>query len=185
MTPRLGVCASAVTSVLFAAACMSDGTGSKTDLGTGGDNNGNNGSSTAALVVTNLTSDQAGAAANVGPAMGNSWGIVAFQGNFWIANEATGKVTIVDGSGKLATGKVASGSIDLGEGITGVAVNDMAFDKNLFQMHKGDSRCEPAQLIFASTKGMLIGVNTDLSTTEGFTLVDRSKALTAWRKERE
>jgi uncharacterized protein (TIGR03118 family) len=43
-------------------------------------------------------------------------------------------------------------------------------------MHKADGRCEPAQLIFASATGTLIGVNTDLSTTEGFTLVDRSQA---------
>ena len=174
MTFRLGVCASATASVLFAVGCMSDGTGSKTDLGTGG---GNKGESTSGLLaVTNLASDQAGAAANLGPSMGNSWGIVAFQGNFFIANEATGAVTIVDGSGKLANGKVPSGSINLGEGITGVVVNDMASDKNLFQMHKAnDTRCEPAQLIFASAKGMLIGVNLDLSTSEGVVLVDRSK----------
>jgi uncharacterized protein (TIGR03118 family) len=153
---------------------MSDSTGSKTDLGTGG-NNGNKGSGTGELAVINLASDQAGEAANLGPSMGNSWGIVGFQGDFWIANEATGAVTIVDGSGKLANGKISSGSIELGEGITGVTVNDMASDKNLFQMHK-DTKCEPAQLIFASAKGLLIGVNPDLSTTEGFTLVDRSQA---------
>jgi len=153
---------------------MTDATGSRTDLAGGGSNSGT-GSTTAALSVTGLASDQASLAGTVGNGMGNAWGIVSFEGMFWIANEATGKVSIVDGMGKPSTGKIASGALDLGEGITGIAVNDMASDSSMFQMHDGNSACMPAKLIFASTHGQLIGVNPDLSTTKGFVLVDRSK----------
>src|SRR5262249_40292694 len=79
-----------------------------------------------------------------------------------------------------ASGKVASDMLDLGEGITGVAVNDMAKD-NMFQIHTDTGVCPPAMLIFASEDGTLIGVNTDLSTTKGFVLVDRSGSAASYK----
>jgi uncharacterized protein (TIGR03118 family) len=78
-------------------------------------------------------------------------------------------------------GKLASNTLDLGEGITGIAVNDLGTrDDKRFQIHMDNGVCQPAQLIFASSKGMLIGVNPDLSTTRGFTLVDRSGSQAAY-----
>ena len=180
--PGARASALAIASLVLGAGCMSgEATGSKTDLGTGdgaaaaGDDTGSPPAASSALVVTNLASDQAGEAANLGAGLVNAWGIVAFDGMFWIANEASGKVSILDGEGKPATGELASDAIDLGEGITGVAVNDMAVkDDKRFQIHRDDGVCQPARLIFASTKGTLIGVNPDLSTKGGFVLVDRS-----------
>jgi len=166
----------AIASLLLAAGCMSgEGTGNRTDLAGTGDNSGSDNGSNAssALTVTTLASDQGSAGASLSSALINPWGVVSFQGMFWVANEATGKVSIFDGAGKAATGKVASDMLDLGEGITGVAVNIAAKD-NMFQIHTDTAVCPPAMLIFASNKGKLIGVNTDLSTTRGFDLVDRS-----------
>jgi uncharacterized protein (TIGR03118 family) len=183
MTFRPGARASSLAFALLVlgAGCMSgDATGSKADLGTGngvvaGDDDGSPPAAPSALVVTNLASDQAGEAANLGAGLVNAWGIVAFDGMFWIANAGSGKVSIVDGEGRPATGELASDAIDLGKGITGVAVNNMAAkDDKRFQIHRDDGVCQPAQLIFASTRGALIGVNPDLSTKSGFVLVDRS-----------
>jgi uncharacterized protein (TIGR03118 family) len=55
-------------------------------------------------VVTNLTSDIAGAAKNTDPVLQNSWG-VAFTpaaSPFWIADNATGCSTLYDGLGAIA-----------------------------------------------------------------------------------
>jgi uncharacterized protein (TIGR03118 family) len=95
---------------------------------------------------------------------------------FWVADNATGKVSIFDGAGKASTGKPASDAIDLGEGITGVALND----STAMQIN-GENTCGPASLIFASENGTLIGVNTDLSTTGGFKLVDRSDVAASYK----
>ena len=165
--------------LLLAAGCTSgasdhgkvDLAGNGVDDGAGnGDTSGSNGSSTTQLVsVTNLTSDQSGNATNISGSLINAWGLAAYQGMFWIANEGTGKVSIFDAAGKPSTGKPASDSLDLGEGITGVTLND----STAMQITSGDA-CGPASLIFASVHGQLIGVNTDFSTTRGFVLVDRS-----------
>jgi hypothetical protein len=68
---------------------------------------------------------------------------------------------------------VASGSINLGEGITGIAVNDYT----AMQMDGTGANaqvCGPASLIVASEHGQLIGVNPSLNPTGGQVLVDRS-----------
>ena len=172
--------ASAIGALLLAAGCMSgEGTGSKVDLGTGtnGATDGSGTGSNAALQVSQKTllSDQAGVGNSVSSALINPWGIVAYQGMFWIANEGTGKVSIVDGAGVAATGKVASDQLDLGEGITGIAIND-----STAMQVSGPDMCGPASLIFASVHGQLIGVNTDISTTGGFVLVDNSKSAASY-----
>lgn len=179
MTRQVGARASAfaIASMLLVAGCTSDeATRNKVDLGTGeGDTSEpGNGGSSSAFLVTNLASDQAGLASNLGTGLVNAWGIVPFEGMFWIANAGSGKVSIVDGEGKPAAGELVSDAIDLGMGITGVAVNDMADDQKSFQIHKDDGACAMARLIFASTTGKLFGVNPDFSAKEGFVLVDRS-----------
>jgi uncharacterized protein (TIGR03118 family) len=173
---------SAIAALLLAAGCMSgEGTGSKFDLGTGNgsDNTGGaTGTATSKLVsVTNLAADQPGLAPSVVSPLVNAWGIVAYRGMFWIADNGTGKVSIVDGAGAPAKGTPASDAIDLGEGITGVATND----STAMQLHQDNqTTCGPANLIFASEHGQLIGVNTDISMTGGSVLVDRSDVMAAY-----
>lgn len=185
----------AIGALLLAAGCMAgESTGGSPELGGSGANGGGIGAGASQLVsVTNLTSDQSSLAGNVNASLVNAWGIVGFQGWFWIADEATGKLSILDGTGKPAVAQqpgngngmgqgmlnVSSDSIDLGEGITGIAVNtstEMQMDG------KGDKAqvCGPANLIVASEKGQLIGVNTDLNQTGGQVLVDRSSVGAAY-----
>jgi uncharacterized protein (TIGR03118 family) len=175
---------SAIAALLLAAGCMSgESTGSKVDLGTGnGSDKGGTGSSASALVtVTTLTADQPGLAPSTLSPLVNAWGVVTFRGAFWIADNASGKVSILDGNGQPAKGKPASDAIDLGEGITGVAINS----SNAMQIEHDNKgvplpNCGPANLIFASEHGQLIGVNPDLSMTGGFVLVDRSDVMAAY-----
>jgi len=183
MALHSGARASALASLLLVGACMSgESTGSKTDPGTGADNGGSdngNGSGTGitnSFSVTTLAADQPGmGATNIGPNLINAWGLVAFQGMFWIANEGTGKVSILDGAGKPST-KPASDSLDLGEGITGIAVND----STAMQINGKGTTCGPANLIFASVHGQLIGVNTDIDPTGGQVLVDRADVMASY-----
>jgi uncharacterized protein (TIGR03118 family) len=170
----------AIASVLFAAGCMAgEGSGSQVEIGNGSTSDSAGGAGGAAavtnpLAVTNLTSDQAKIATNSAASMVNAWGIVPFQGMFWIADNGTGKISIVDGKGVASTGKLTSDTIDLGEGITGVAVTGLAPDDTTSLQIHGASTCAPAQLIVASEDGKLFGINVDLSTTSGFMLMDRS-----------
>lgn len=171
---------SAIGALLLAAGCMSgEGTGSKVDLGTGnnGATDGSGTGSNAALQVSvkTLLSDQAGVGNSVSSTLINPWGIVAYQGMFWIANEGTGKVSIVDGAGVAASGKLVSDQLDLGEGITGIAIND-----STAMQVSGPNQCGPANLIFGSVHGQLIGVNVELNATGGFVLVDNSKTAASY-----
>jgi hypothetical protein len=185
-----------IGALLLAAGCMSgEGTGASPEL-VGGGSSGDSGTGSSQLVsVTGLTSDQSNLAGNVDPSLVNAWGIVSFEGWFWITDNATGTLSILDGAGHPAgvpqggtgtggtgTGQsgqgtgvlnVASDSINLGEGITGIAVND----STAMQMDGTGANaqvCGPANLIVASEKGQLIGVNTSLNMTGGQVLVDRS-----------
>jgi uncharacterized protein (TIGR03118 family) len=171
---------SALAALLLAGCTSGSGTGSKVELGTG-QGSGGDGSSTSKLVtVTNLTADRSGAAASVLSPLVNAWGMVAFRGSFWVADNGTGKVSILDGNGEPSKGKPASDAIDLGEGITGVAVNPSTSMQIDHDANGNTIPCGPASLIFASEHGQLIGVNTDLSMTGGFVLVDRSDVMAAY-----
>jgi hypothetical protein len=180
----------AIGALLLAAGCMAGESTGSPELATGSGSGSGGGSGTGAtklVSVTNLTSDQSGNAASVDSSLVNAWGIVAYQGWFWVTDNATGKLSILDGAGHPAgaqqggTGQgtgilnVASDSIDLGEGITGIAVND----STAMQMDGTGANaqvCGPANLIIASEHGQLIGVNTSLNPTGGQVLVDRSSA---------
>jgi hypothetical protein len=178
MAFHISVRSSAIAALLLAAGCMSgSSTGSKSDFAGNGTDNGSGGGgtgSTQLVTVTNLAGDQqTSSATNISSSLVNAWGIVGYKGMFWIADNATGKVSILDAAGKPATAQsaagIASDALDLGEGITGVAVNT----SNAMQMSNQNS-CGPANLIFASTHGTLIGVNTEIKATGGTVLVDRS-----------
>jgi len=184
---RARVGAIAVASALFATGCMAgENHGDQAALGSDGADDGMNGAATGApvahpVVITNLSSDQTNVAPNVAPSMVNAWGIVAYNGMFWIADAGTGKISIVDGKGVPATGKPASGALDLGEGITGIAATGVAAgDMTMFQIHQ-DNACAAAQLIVASEDGKLFGINPDLTATGGLVVVDRSKVAASYK----
>jgi hypothetical protein len=212
----------AIGALLLAAGCMAgESTGSPELAGASGSGGGSGTGASKLVSVTSLTSDQSGNAASVDSSLVNAWGIVGYQGWFWITDNATGKLSILDGAGHPAgaqqggtgtgggqgsgsdqsgqgsgsgqtgagqgsgsgqgTGilNVASDSVDLGEGITGIAIND----STAMQMDGTGANaqvCGPANLIIASEKGQLIGVNTSLDTTGGQVLVDRSSVAASY-----
>ncbi len=157
---------------LFAVSCMDASAGTEVAADVGAVKAGGS------LVVTKLTSNQKDVAPNLAKSLVNGWGIVQFDGKFWIAANGSGDVVILDGKGVPSTGTPASGAISLGAGITGVAVTGAKANDTAFLIHpaKGYDGSKPAQLIFASENGKLIAVNTELSTKTGFVVVDRSKA---------
>jgi uncharacterized protein (TIGR03118 family) len=116
----------------------------------------------------NLVADTAELANRVDPILVNAWGIATGEGGFWIAAEDTGKVAIYDGAGRPSSGEYVSGALDLGEGITGVVANTT--EKFLVS---SATECKPAQFIFATIPGQIIGVNADLKSDGGFVMVDR------------
>jgi len=159
-----------IAAALFAVGCVTESTGSQAKLAADGAANAGG-----SLTVTKLTSNKKDEAPNRARSLINGWGIVEFDGKFWIAAAGSGDVVILDGKGVPSKGKPKSGAINLGEGITGVAVTGAKADDTAFQIHTAKD-CKPAQLIFASETGKLFGVSTELSTTRGFEVVDRSSA---------
>src|SRR4051812_5214802 len=95
-----------IGALLLAAGCMSgQSSGASPEL-VGGDGSGS-GSGTSVAVsdqvsVTTLASDQSNLAGNLDTSLVNAWGVVAFQGWFWVADNATGKLSVFDGAGHPA-----------------------------------------------------------------------------------
>ncbi|HEX7843375.1 MAG TPA: TIGR03118 family protein [Kofleriaceae bacterium] len=128
------------------------------------------------FAVVNLIADTPGLAPNFEATLQNAWGVVPFQRMFWIADNATGVLSIVDGQGTPSTGSLTSGALAVEEGITGVAATGVSpHEANLFPIHVAGV-CKPALLLVASETGRVFGVNPELSTTKGFEVIDRSKA---------
>src|SRR3954469_25166528 len=102
----------AIGALLLAAGCMSgESTGGSPELAGGGGSGGGSGPGAAPLVsVTNLSSDQAGSAAGVDSSLVNAWGIVGYQGWFWVTDNATGKLSIFDGAGHMAGAQQGGGN---------------------------------------------------------------------------
>lgn len=126
--------------------------------------------------VRRLAANRPGLGApNIIPSLANAWGMVPFNETFWIAGNRTGDVPIVDGRGVASTGPVASGAIHLEPGITGVAATGAADTDTMFQIHR-QTDCRAAQLLFSSEEGRIFATNTNLSTTKGFVVIDRSTA---------
>lgn len=166
--------------VLLAVACVGGcddddddifqpGTGDGDGTGGGG---GGSGTTLSGFARTDLVSDQASDAKRVDPDLVNAWGIAPVQGWLWIADEATGKVSIYDGDGNPKLDAPASGSIDLGPGITGL----VADPTNQF-MIGGGPNCPPAEVIFASQNGQLIAFNNVENPIGGTVVVDRPGAV--------
>lgn len=110
----------------------------------------------------NLISDQKGVARHVDPNLVNPWGVALDEdGNFWIANNGTGKIGIVDRNGNPGTGEYKDNQFDLGDaGIDGIVRNEstaLAFD-----------------FMVASEGGQLFGINGDVNPKTGIKFADRS-----------
>jgi uncharacterized protein (TIGR03118 family) len=128
----------------------------------------------AGCVRVDLVADQAERAQLVDPDLVNGWGIAHGDAGFWIPAEATGKVAIYDGTGLASSDLgVKSGSLDLGEGITGVA-RDLTGTLQLGgECAAGCGEQATARFVFASVTGQLIAVTTGL-VAKIATIVDRS-----------
>jgi uncharacterized protein (TIGR03118 family) len=147
------------------------GTGSGTDGGIGSGSDGSCGN--ACVTRTDLVSNVPGLAKFVDPNMINAWGVVASNGNFWISDNTTGKVSVVDATGAPTA---LNDVFDLGKGITAVALNTTtAF------VVSGATVCAPAKFIFASEGGTLIAVNPDVDRSKGFVVVDGSSVAAAYK----
>ena len=107
----------------------------------------------------------------------NPWGLVGSESVFWIADNATGKVSTFDGDGRQSA-EYPRGRFAPGEGITGVArmededegEQEGASDEFLVPC---GSEPLPAEFVFASEDGFLIAIN-DETPAEGVRVVDRS-----------
>lgn len=128
------------------------------------------------FTVVNLMADTPGVATHVEPTMQNAWGVVPFERMFWVAGNRTGALSILDGQGAPSTGSLTSGALTLEEGITGIATTGVSpHETNLFPIHAAGV-CKPARLLVASETGRVFGVNPEISTTQGFVVIDRSSA---------
>lgn len=118
--------------------------------------------------VTTLVTNQ------TDPDLINPWGLVAKSGLFWISDNGTGKVSVYDGAGRTSPDH-PTGQFSLGEGITGVTRIDVAATSGLFLLpcNGSTTQFQPADLVFASEDGFLIGIN-NMSPASGVRVVDRS-----------
>ena len=117
-----------------------------------------------------LVADQRGKAPIVDPALVNAWGVaVDDEGLFWIADNGTGKITIVDRDGKPSTGEYRSDQFDLGGGIDGIVG---AKDAKLKVRAHGE--CGGADFLVASEGGTIQAINGDLEPHTGIPFADRS-----------
>ena len=129
---------------------------------------GNAGSEQAAPVTsgpgfaeTMLVSDGAGAAFR-DPDLVNAWGVARdADGLFWIADNGTGTITIVDDTGAPSKGEYRSDQFDVGDGITGIVAANAALD---------------ADFMVASETGELFRINGDENPKSGIRFVKQPNA---------
>ncbi len=149
-----------VASGILGAGCLSEPQGTDT-----ADINSSHGAK-----QVNLISDQKGVARNTDPNLVNSWGIALdAEGLFWIADNGTGKITIVDRNGMPSQGEYKSDQFDLGEGIDGIVRND----SRTLELHQGND-CAIADFMVASEGGQIFGINGDLNPKTGILFADES-----------
>lgn len=185
-------------SALFVVGCAAENSGSDnvyggsgSDQGSGagsgsGSGSGSGGTLAVGFTQVNLVADVAGLAPNVDPDMINAWGLAIDDQNhaFWIADNGSGKVSIVDDTGAPVAlqGQTRNQDgtlvkIDLGEGITGAAKNPSA---TTFLMH-ANSGCAAARMLFSNEKGQIIAVNESIDAARGMVVVDRSAANASYK----
>jgi uncharacterized protein (TIGR03118 family) len=120
-----------------------------------------------------LTSDQPNVAPNLDPDMVNAWGM-ALGGFFWIANNGTGVVSIVDAKGGPAFPNGPKVVIE--KGITGAVLNPSS---TAFMMMPTPG-CLAAQFLYASETGKIWAFNAKANPTVQV-VVDRSSAGSVYK----
>jgi uncharacterized protein (TIGR03118 family) len=176
MLIRLGAAAAAIASALLAFGCedtddnQQPGTGSGSGSGEGSGSGSGTPTptpTTPMFRVTTLVTDA------TQPQLINPWGIAPAEGFFWIADEGTGNVSVLDANGRQSD-EYPIGRFCLGDGITGVVhiETDETSGADEFMIKTG-STLAPAEFIFANSNGTLIAINDD-SPSAGVTVVDSS-----------
>ncbi len=128
------------------------------------------GTTTPGFISANLISDQVGMAANTDPSLVNSWGLTMDAQSFWIANNGSGKVLVVQANGQPSKFSPPSAALNVVMGITGIVANTTS----AFQIGTG-SNLAPAQMLVASETGQIFAINPSVATTPQL-VVDRSSA---------
>ena len=147
-------------STIFAAGCSDNDdipgvNGNQTNPGTG-------------FVATALTSNQPGVAPHTDPFMVNAWGLAMDSSSFWVANNGTGRISVVAPDGAPSRIQPAGSVLDVGAPITGIVSNSTG----AFKIGPSNSR-GPATMLVASESGQIFGINPVISPTPQL-VVDRS-----------
>lgn len=145
--------AGGVVATAGVAGCVSDAGGEQTAPVTSGP----------ALAETMLVSDGSGAAFH-DPDLVNAWGVARdADGLFWIADNGSGRITIVDSTGAPSTGEYRSDQFEVGAGITGIVA---ATDRSL-----------AADFIVASETGEVFRINGDQCANKGILFAKQPHAI--------
>jgi len=129
----------------------------------------------AQYVRTDLTSDQAGVAANTSPHLVNGWGLVQLGTSpFWISDNGTGLSTLYNGLGQLFPTPQAPLVVEIPRapgsaqgsptGPTGVVGNITFGASNEFKVSNAQASA-PALFIFATLDGLIVGWNPNIGGT--------------------
>jgi uncharacterized protein (TIGR03118 family) len=119
--------------------------------------------------------------------MVNAWGMALEDQSkaFWIADNSSGKISIVDATGAPVALKTSTRNpdgtlvkIDVGEGVSGAAKNPSA---TAFLMMQPGQACEPAKVLFANEGGQIVAVNDDIDPAKGMVMVDRSDQMAVYK----
>ncbi len=117
--------------------------------------------------LTNLVSNQIGAAKHADPLVVNAWGLVHTPGSpFWVADNGSGWSTLYNGAGKAISLRVLIPSVVNGPGSpTGIVFNG----SQDFQIQGW-----PAIFLFATLDGTISGWAPQVSLNQSFIQVDNS-----------
>lgn len=116
--------------------------------------------------VTPLVSDLSNVASHTDPNLINSWGLFFVpNGNFWVADNGSNLSTLYQ-----PDGSIVNFVINVASATTGAKLNTSTF--NFFIM-KGANQA-PAQFLFDTEEGKILGFNKSLDPTNAIVAVDNS-----------
>jgi uncharacterized protein (TIGR03118 family) len=133
-----------------------------------GDDDNDNGTNLSGFAVSPLLADQSGVAPNTDPNLVNAWGLAMDSQSFWIANNATGIVSVVSADGTPSKFPPPASAVTLVPGITGIVANTT----NAFLIGQANAAA-PAVMLVASETGQIFAINPDVASTPAI-VVDRS-----------
>jgi len=120
---------------------------------------------------TDLVSDRAGLAARTDAALVNPWGLAADdENNLWVANNGTGVITVYDADGQPSD---EYAPVDTGLDLTGAVFNDTG----AFSI-AGGGDVAPAELVFATENGSLVGFTDKIRTLTAIPYAAPASAFT-------